>query len=314
MSTSSFTSSNTAGRPSKLRRELARHKWAYLMLAPVVLYFLIFHYVPMYGVVIAFKDYDPVAGVINSPWVGLEWFEEFFNSMYLQRLLVNTLMLNLYDLLFGFPAPIVLALMLNELTSMRFRQWVQTLVYLPHFISVVMIAGMMVDFLARDGVITQILMQLGANGEPLLRDPAWFRTIYVASEIWQAAGWGSIIYLASLAGINPTLYEAARVDGANRWHQLVHITLPSMLPVIMMMLIVRLGQMMTVGFEKILLLYNPSVYETADVISTFVYRRGILDANYSFAAAVGLFNSVIAMVLLIVANRISRRLTGNGLW
>jgi putative aldouronate transport system permease protein len=305
-------------RPQRIQRELARNRSVYLMLAPVLAYFIVFQYVPMLGAVIAFKDFNPATGIQGSPWVGLDWFRQFFDSLFVGRVIANTILINVYDVLVGFPAPIVLALLLNELTSTRFRQFVQTVTYLPHFISVVVVSGMLLDFLARDGVVGQIVAGFATtlSGTPtaVMSDPDWFRTVYVGSEIWQSVGWGSIIYLAALAGINPTLYEAARVDGANRWQRLRHITLPGILPIVATLLVLRLGQMMTVGFEKIILLYNPATYETADVISTYVYRHGILDANYSYAAAVGLFNSAVAMVLLVVANKLSRRWSGTSIW
>lgn len=298
----------------RLRLDWAQNKAIYAMLSPVLLYFLVFHYWPMYGTLIAFKDFNPALGVAASPWVGLEWFKQFFNGLYFDRLILNTLLLNLYDVLFGFPAPIILALLLNELTSQRFKQFVQTITYLPHFISVVVVSGMVLDFMARDGVISQILASLGGTPDAIMNNPAWFRAVYVGSEIWQSVGWGSIIYLASLAAINPSLYEAARIDGASRWQQMRYVTLPGLLPIIATLLILRLGQMMTVGFEKVILLYNPSTYETADVISTYVFRHGILNANYSYAAAVGLMNSAVSLVLLVVANRLSRRWSGSSLW
>ena len=299
---------------TRIQRELARNRSVYLMLAPVLAYFIVFQYVPMLGAVIAFKDFNPATGIEGSPWVGLDWFRQFFDSLFVGRVISNTILINVYDVLVGFPAPIVLALLLNELTSTRFRQFVQTITYLPHFISVVVVSGMLLDFLARDGVVGQIVASVGGTPTAVMADPDWFRTVYVGSEIWQSVGWGSIIYLAALAGINPTLYEAARIDGANRWQRLRHITLPGILPIIATLLVLRLGQMMTVGFEKIILLYNPATYETADVISTYVYRHGILDANYSYAAAVGLFNSAVAMVLLVVANKLSRRWSGTSIW
>jgi putative aldouronate transport system permease protein len=301
-------------RSQRIARELARNRSVYVMLAPVVAYFIVFQYVPMAGAIIAFKDFNPASGIHGSPWVGLDWFRQFFDSLFVGRVISNTILINVYDVLVGFPAPIVLALLLNELTGTRFRQFVQTVTYLPHFISVVVVSGMLLDFFARDGVVGQIVASLGGTPQAVMNDPDWFRTVYVGSEIWQSVGWGSIIYLAALAGINPTLYEAARVDGANRWQRLRHITLPGLLPIIATLLVLRLGQMMTVGFEKIILLYNPATYETADVISTYVYRHGILDANYSYAAAVGLFNSAVAMVLLVVANKLSRRWSGTSIW
>lgn len=298
----------------RLGRDLVRNRTVYAMVLPVLAYFLVFHYVPICGAIIAFMDYNPAAGMSGSAWAGLDWFRQFFDGLYFDRLMFNTLLLNVYDILFGFPAPIILALLMNELTSMRFKQFVQTVTYLPHFISVVVVAGMVLDFMARDGVLTNIFVALGGTQDAIMNNPDWFRRVYVGSEIWQSVGWGSIIYLAALAGINPSLYEAARIDGANRWQQLIHITIPGLMPVVMTLLILRLGQLMTVGFEKVVLLYNPSTYETADVISTYVYRHGILDANYSYAAAVGLFNSAIALVLLVVANALSRRWSGNSIW
>ncbi|MBV8271610.1 MAG: sugar ABC transporter permease [Cupriavidus sp.] len=284
------------------------------MLVPVLAYFAVFQYGPMYGAMIAFKDFSPALGIADSPWVGWQWFKEFFGGLYFERVVSNTLLINLYDLLFGFPAPIILALLLNEITSMRFRRFVQTITYLPHFISVVVVAGMMLDFLARDGVVNDLIVALGGARIAFMSEPGWFRGIYVGSEIWQSVGWGSIIYIASMAAIDPSLYEAARIDGANRWQRMRYVTLPGILPVVMTMLVLRLGQMMTVGFEKIILLYNSSTYETADVISTYVYRRGILEANYSIGAAVGLFNAVVALALLVIANRLSKRMTGNSVW
>jgi len=302
------------GSLAALRREWQRHKYVYVMLLPVVVYFLVFHYAPMYGLLIAFKDYSPARGIWGSEWVGLQWFREFIDSFYFWRVIRNTLMINVWDLLFGFPAPILLALLMNELTSERFKRFVQTITYMPHFISVVVISGLVLDFLARGGVINDIISFFGGERTAFMGDPDYFRTVFVGSGIWQSVGWGSIIYLAALLSINPSLYEAAKVDGASRWQQMWHVTLPGLLPTIMTLMILRLGYMTSVGFEKIILLYNPSVYDTADVISTTVYRRGLLEANYAFGAAVGLFNAVISLLLLVGANKLSRRLTGNSLW
>lgn len=299
---------------TRLRRDFARHKLVYLMLLPVVAYFAVFEYGPLYGLQIAFKDYAPLRGIWDSPWIGWHWFQEFFNSFYFERVVVNTLMINVWDLIFGFPAPIILALLLNEVTSERFKRFVQTITYLPHFISVVVVVGLTLDVFARTGVINDILTLFGGERIGFFADPAYFRGLYVGSGIWQSVGWGSIIYLAALLSINPTLYEAAKVDGASRWQQMLHVTLPGLLPIVMTLLILRLGQMTTVGFEKIILMYNPAVYETADVISTTVYRRGLLEANYSYGAAVGLINAVVSVLLLIGANKLSHRYTGRGLW
>jgi len=284
------------------------------MLLPVVLYYLIFHYLPMYGVIIAFKNYAPLRGILASPWAGLEHFNEFFNSYYFWRLLKNTILISFFDLIFGFPAPIILALILNEVSHLKIKRFVQTISYLPHFISLIVIVGLALDFLSRDGLINQLIVILGGEATPFMQKPEWFRTLYVATNIWQSVGWGSIIYLAALTTISPELYEASRVDGANRWHQLWHITLPGLLPTIIIMLILRVGDMMSVGYEKIILMYNPLIYDTADVISTFIYRKGLLEMNYSYSTAVGLFNAVINFTLLILVNRLSRRLSGSSLW
>ncbi len=298
-----------------IARDWQRNKILYLMLLPVILYYLIFHYVPMYGSVIAFQDFDPAKGIAGSPWVGFQNFQSFFQSFYFGRLIRNTLVISSLDLLLGFPAPIILALLLNELRWGPFRRLIQTITYMPHFISIVVIVGMMVDFTAKDGLFNTLLTQT-VGGEPILflQRPELFALIYVLSGIWQNIGWGSIIYLAAITAIDPTLYEAAMVDGANRFHQIRYITLPGIMPTIIILLILRMGSMMAVGFEKILLMYNPLTMATADVISTYVYRKGILDADYGFSAAVGLFNSIINFTLLTIANRFSRRNSDTSLW
>lgn len=295
-------------------RDLKLNKYVYLMLIPVVAYYIVFYYVPMYGLQIAFKDFSPGLGLWESPWVGFQHFESFFNSYYFWRLLRNTLLLSFYELLFGFPAPIILALLLNELRSVVFKRAVQTITYMPHFISIVVISGMLVDFLARDGLINIVLSWFGVEPIAFLGESSWFRTIFVSSNIWQSVGWGSIIYLSAMSGIDPSLYEAAKVDGASRWKQTMHITLPGIMPTVIILLILQIGTLMSVGTEKILLLYNSTTYETADVIGTFVYRKGILESDFSYSSAVGLFNSVINFILLISANAISRRTSDTKLW
>lgn len=300
------------GRWQTISRDLRRNKHVYLMLLPVLLYYLIFHYGPMYGAVIAFEDFNPVKGVFGSKWVGLQNFQDFFSSVYFGRLIFNTVAISVLDLIFGFPAPILLALLINELRWNPFKRLVQTVTYLPHFISVVVVVGMLVDFFARDGLVNQLM--LTSDPVAYLQSPEWFRQLFVGSGIWQHVGWGSIVYLAAIATIDPQLYDAAKVDGADRFRQMWHITIPGILPTIVILLILRLGMVMSVGYEKIILMYNPLTYETADVISTYVFRRGILQADFSFSAAVGLFNSVINFALLIAANRISRRLTEHSLW
>lgn len=304
----------TTSRWDIIRKDLVKNRYIYIMLLPVITYYIVFHYVPLYGAQIAFKNFTPSKGIWDSPWVGFKYFEEFFNSYYFERLLRNTVLISLYDLIFGFPAPIILALLLNEIKSNIFKRTVQTVTYLPHFISLVVICGMIIDFLARDGLVNNILNRFGIESIPFMIKPEWFRTIYVASNIWQGIGWGSIIYLAALSNIDPQLYEAATIDGAGRFRQALHVTLPGILPTVVIMLILRLGQMLNVSSEKILLLYNTSTYETADVISTFVYRKGILEASYSYSTAIGLFNSVINFALLVIANFISRKATETSLW
>ncbi|RAV04133.1 sugar ABC transporter permease [Paenibacillus sp. YN15] len=300
---------------SSLIKDYRKHKYLYLMIIPVVLYYVLFHYVPMYGAVIAFKNYQVAQGFADSAWVGFKHFQSFFDSYYFRRLITNTLLINLYQLIFSFPAPIIFALLINEIAGKFFKRVVQTVTYLPHFISMVVICGMITQFLARDGVITDVLVFFGMERTALLGVPEYFRTIYVASDIWQGVGWGSIIYLAALSGINPELYEASRIDGANKWKQTVHVTIPGIIPIIIIMFILKIGHMLDVGFEKIILLYNPNTYITADVISTFVYRKGLGGAfEFSYATAVGLFQSAVNFLLLITANKISGKVSETSLW
>ncbi len=292
-----------------------RDRYLFLLISPVVAYYVVFHYVPMYGAIIAFKDFAPGKGILGSPWVGLENFRTFFDSFYFMRIVKNTFLLSLYTLLWGFPIPIIFALLLNELRSQLFKRSVQTISYLPHFISVVVVAGMIVKFASpNDGVVNKGLRAIGINPIDFLSQPEWFRTIFVASEIWQGFGWGAIIYLAALAGIDPSLYEASDVDGATRWQKAWFVTLPSLVPVMVILLILNVGNLMVVGFEKVLLLYSPATYETSDVIQTYIYRRGIISADYSLAAAIGLFNSTINLILLVTVNRLARRFSDTSLW
>jgi len=295
-------------------KDFRRNKFIYLMLLPVLAYYIIFHYIPMYGAQIAFRDFVPARGIWGSEWIGFENFQDFFGGIFFWRLMRNTLAINILDVLFGFPAPILLALLLNELTSDRFKRVVQTITYMPHFISLVVVVGMLIDFLARDGLVNYMLAWFDVTPVAYLQRPDLYWFIYVGSGIWQSIGWGSIIYLAAITTIDPTLYEAAKVDGASRMRQIWHITLPGIRPTIILLLILRIGMLMNVGYEKTILLYNPLTYQTADVISTYVYRKGILDANFGFSSAVGLFNSAINFALLIIANRLSRRLSESGLW
>lgn len=300
-----------------LRTDLIRSRWIYAMAAPVLIYVLIFFYYPVYGVLIAFKDFSPKLGILGSHWVGFEQFENFFCSVYFLRLLRNTLLISFYSLLFGFTFPILFAICLSEVRNHAFKRTVQTITYLPYFISLVVVCGLLTMFLSTEGLFNQIAMMLGASEDSLvnyLGDPSYFRSIYVVSGIWQNFGWNSIIYLAVITNIDPELYEAASVDGAQRFRKMLHITLPSLMPTVTIMLILAIGGLMNVGFEKIILLYNTQTYETADVISSFVYRRGIIETNFSFATAVDLFNAVISFALIITANRISRSVSETSLW
>ena len=303
-----------AGFGRRIVTDLRRNRYVYLMLAPVVTYYLIFHYAPMYGALIAFKDYRAAQGILGSPWIGFQNFEDFFSSVFFIRLMRNTLAINVLDVIFGFPAPIILALLLNELTTPRFKRWVQTITYLPHFMSLVVVVGIMVDFLARDGLVNNFLGGFGIAPTPFMQQANWYWTLYVGSNIWQTVGWSSIIYLAAIANVDQALYEAAVIDGGNRWQQMRYITLPGIMPMIITLLILRIGMMMTVGYEKTILMYNPSTYDTADVISSYVYRKGVLGMDYGFSAAAGLFNSVINFAFLYAANRLSRGLTHVSLW
>lgn len=297
-----------------LMKDLKKYKYIYIMAIPVMVYYILFCYWPMYGAQIAFKDFSPGTGIWGSPWVGFRNFLDFFKGLYFFRVIRNTILINTYGLLFGFPASIILALLINELRSKLFKKAVQTISYLPHFISIMVICGMIIDFTTKNGLVNDIITAFGGSRSSLLLKPEFFRTIYISTDIWQSIGWGSIIYLAALTGIDPQFYEASIIDGASRWKQLWHITIPGIAPTIIIMLILRIGQMMNVGFEKIILLYNPNTYETADVISSYVYRKGLLDFSYSFSTAVGLFNSVINFTLLIAANTISRHVNETSLW
>ncbi|MDF2925629.1 MAG: sugar transporter permease [Paenibacillaceae bacterium] len=295
-------------------RDFSLNKLLYLMMVPVLVYYIIFHYAPMYGAIIAFKDYSPMKGIIGSDWAGFQHFRDFFGTYYFWRILTNTVIISLYSLLFMFPAPIILALLINEVRNQGFKRVVQTISYMPYFISLVVICGMITDFTNSDGIINSLFTAFGYDGAAMLQKPGLFRPIYILSEIWQKIGWESIIYIAALMGIDQEQYEAARIDGASRLKQMLHITLPGILPTITIMFILRMGNMLNVGFEKIILLYSPVTYETADVISSFVYRKGLLEFGWSYSAAVGLFNSVINLILLISANYVSRRVNDSGLW
>ena len=289
-------------------------RYLYLMMLIPIVYYVLFHYMPLYGVLISFKDYKVAKGVWGSPWVGFKWFEKFLTDEYFWKLVRNTLLLNIYGLLWGFPIPIVLALMLNEVTHSGFKRVIQSVSYLPHFISTVVVCGMVMNFLSLDGIINRFVTFLGFEKIQFMLLPEWFRTVFTASGIWQSCGWTSIIYLSALTAVDQEVLEAAMIDGANRFQKIRYVTLPSIAPTISIMLIMQLGRLMSLGYEKIILLYNGSTYETADVISSYVYRRGILNNDFSYSTAVGLFQSVVGVLLLVCSNTITKRLSENSLW
>ena len=293
-----------------------KRDWRLLVIISLpVLYYFIFHYLPMFGLVMAFQNYKAGRGFLHSNWVGIKYLQQFFNSIYFPRLIRNTFLLNVYNLIFGFPIPILFALLLNDVQRQRSKNTIQTIVYFPHFLSNVIVVGMMVNmFSVNGGVINILLKRIGLTPWAFMSDPGSFRSLYVGSEIWQHFGFGSIIYLAAISGLSQDIYEAALIDGATRFQTAVHITLPSIMPTVIICLLLQLGNMLSVGFEKVFLMYSEAIYETSDVISTYVYRRGLADAEYSFGAAVGLFNSVVNFVLLIMFNSIAQRVGETSLW
>ncbi len=305
----------TSSVANKKLKKMWRDRYMYLILIPVIAYYLIFCYAPMYGVTIAFKDYNMFKGVFGSEWVGLANFERIFSTSDFYMVLRNTLMLNLLQLLFSFPGPIILALLLNELRSNKFKRVVQTIVYLPHFLSWVVVATLLIPMLSPStGVINQLIVRLGGESIYFMSDPGWWIFIYVASGVWKSIGWGAIVYLAALAGVDPSLYEAAIIDGANKWQQCIHITIPSIIPTIMVLLILNVGQIMSIGFDQPYLLGNSSVTEVSEVISTYVYRLGLESADISRSTAIGLFQSLVNFVILLITNTVSKKVTGSGIY
>ncbi|MCG3268289.1 sugar ABC transporter permease [Yoonia sp. I 8.24] len=293
-----------------------RANWQiYVLLAPTIIWFLVFLYRPMYGLQIAFKDYSVFRGIEGSPWIGFEHFHTLFGSDQFIRALKNTVIISMLTLVFGFPMPIILALMFNEVLNQTYKKTVQTVVYLPHFISTVIISGIVITaFSPSSGVVNTVLDWLGFDKIYFLTKPEWFRPIFIGSGIWQEAGFSSIVFLAAIAGVNPSLYESAVVDGASRWQMMWKITIPSIMPTIIIMLIIRIGNLLEVGFELIILLYQPATYQTADVVNTYIYRQGLQVGQYDLAAAAGLFNAVVAFVLVMTANTISKRYSRTSLW
>ena len=294
--------------------DFKKNKYCYLIALPVLAYFLIFCYKPMYGIVIAFQRYRASAGIAGSPWIGLENFRRFFQDPYFWRVMRNTFSISLLTIVFSFPMPIILALLINEIQVKWFKKTVQTISYLPHFISMVVVCSIIRSFCQTNGIFNDLVVFFGGERANLLAQSNLFYLIYILSAIWQTIGWDSIIYLAALSGIDQEQYEAARVDGAGRMRQMISITLPGLFPTISMLLVLRLGKVLSVGYEKILLLYQPLTYEVADVISTYVYRKGLIDADFSFSTAVGLFNSVVNIIFLLVANKLSKKMGQSGLF
>jgi putative aldouronate transport system permease protein len=302
-------------RLTDIGKHIVRDRQLLILFIPCIIFYVLFRYGPLYGLIIAFKDYSVFRGIIDSPWVGMKHFDKFFSSPDFWRLFKNTFLLGFYTLIFTFPFPIILAVLLNEVRRNWFKKAVQTASYLPTFLSVVIISSMLIDFLSpNNGIINQFIGLFGFENKYFLIDANWFRPIYIMSEIWTNVGYESIIYLAAIAGISPTLYEAARVDGANRFRMIWNVTIPGLLPTILIMFVLKTGSMIRIGYEKVLLIYNAMTYDVADIFTTFVYRKGLLASNYSYGAAVGMFEAVIAMVLLLMANRVSKRLGGSGLW
>lgn len=295
--------------------KIKRDRYLFLMILPIIAYYIIFSYVPMTGIIIAFKNFRPGHGIYYGPWVGLKWFKQFFGSFYAFRTIRNTFLLSLYSILWGFPIPIIFAIVITEIRSTTVRKVVQTVSYLPHFISTVVIVGIInIFFTQNNGIVNNLITLLGGERVAFLTDPKWFRTLYVGSGIWQSFGYSSIIYISAIMGIDPSLYEAARMDGITKFKCCWYVTIPMIAETIVILFILRLGSLMSIGFEKVYLMYSTATYETADVINTYVYRKGIEDSNYSFSAAVGLFNSCINFLFVYAANALSRKVTNASLW
>lgn len=298
----------------RLKKDMRNNWGIYILVLPVIAYYLIFHYIPLYGAQIAFRDFVPAKGIAEGKWVGFKHFLTFIKGAYFSRVVGNTFIINILSLLFAFPAPIVLALLLNELRWPKYKKSVQTISYLPHFISMVVAMGMVKNFCSTNGLFNDLSVILGNQRVNFLQKPEYFRTIYILSDIWQGIGWGSIIYIAALTNVDAALYEAASIDGAGRFKKLLHVTLPSIAPTIIIMLIMRVGSLFSLGYEKTILLYSPSTYKTADIISSYVYRVGLTEFNYSYSAAVGLMNSVVNFLFVFIANMISRKVSEVSLW
>lgn len=302
-------------RQGSFRKRIYRDRHLIRMSIPAVAFYLIFSYIPMTGIVIAFKNFQPGLGLYTGEWVGMKWFNRFFSSVYFERLLRNTFLLSFYSLLFGFPVPILFALCISEVRNIRVKRAIQTISYLPYFFSTVIVVGMVRNFLSlNDGIVNDIIEMLGGERINFFMRADWFRTIYVCTSIWQHFGFSSIIYIAAIIGISPELYESASLDGINKFQEVWYITLPMIKPTVLILFLLEIGNLMSVGYERVYLMYNPSTYETADVISTYVYRQGIEMTKYSFSAAIGLFNSVMNFAFVFTANCITKKMTNSSLW
>ncbi len=298
-------------------RALNRDKYLYLIMLLPAVYYILFCYYPMYGVTLAFKQYKPKLGILGSPWAsqnGMKYVLQVVNDPYFWTVFKNTIVLNLTNLVISFPAPIILALLLNEVASSKYKRIVQTITYLPHFLSTVVVVGMMTSMFNSTGIVNELLGKLGIGPIQFLNDAQYFRPMYIGSNVWQGIGWDSIIFLSALAGLDMELYEAARIDGAGRWKQTIHITLPGILPTIIIMLILAMGRILNVSYQKILLMMTGSNQSVSDVISTYVYRRGITKADFSYATAVNLFQSLVSLVFVAATNWISRKTSETSLW
>lgn len=291
-------------------------EWQLLvLLMPAIVYFVLFHYIPIYGVVISFKNMSAGNTISTAPWVGFKWFEEFLISPYFYRSLKNTLILSVYSIIFFFPLPVLFALLLNEIRNNAFKRITQTITYFPYFISTVIVVGIMINFLNPEtGIVNKLMEENGFNKVFFFQSTSWFRPLYILSDIWQGLGWNAIIYIAALSSVNLDLYEAAKIDGASRIKQIFYISIPGILPTIIVLLILRVGSLLSIGFEKVMLMYNPVTYDVADIISTYVYRTGIVQGRLSYASAIGLFNSLINFTILIIFNRISKKVSETSLW
>lgn len=296
-------------------KRIKKYQSLYMMLIPVIIGFLLFQYIPIfYSIIVGFKNYSIADGLLRSPWVGLKYFVQFFKDPFCFRLLRNTILLGFYTFLWWFPTPIIIALLLNEARRKFFKRFIQTAIFLPYFISIVILIGIMYNLLGSEGIINSFIKSIGLKSINFISNPAFFRTLYISSEVWQKAGWASVIYLAALAGVNPVLYEASTIDGANRWQQMWYISISEIRPTIIFILIWSIGNMLNVSFEKVVLMYGPATYSTSDILQTYVYRRGILGMEYGYGGAVGLINSIISISLLMIMNSVMKKTAGENLW